>query len=402
MKFSQSTFLSLALLASASCSSDQTTQEKAQEKALAIAQSTMMVDTHIDVPYRLQNHYEDVSQSTEGGDFDYPRAKKGGLDVLFMSIYTPAKLEAEGTSYQVANELINGVEKLATDHPDKFSIVTTVAEAKNAFDKGQVGFAMGMENGSPIDHKLENVKYFYDRGVRYITLAHSLSNHLSDSSYDQNRQWNGLSDFGKEVVQEMNRLGIMVDISHVSDDAFYQVMELTTAPVIASHSSARHFTPTFERNMSDDMIKKLAENDGVIMISFGSVFISQQAVDYSAARRAAVEAYVKENQVEFEEVKAFEEQYKLDNPYPFATLEQVLDHFDHVVGLVGVDHVGLGSDYDGVGDSLPIDLKSVADYPNLVAGFLERGYSEEDIQKILSGNILRVWKAVEEVASNQQ
>jgi membrane dipeptidase len=261
---------------------------------------------------------------------------------------------------------------------------------------------MGMENGSPIEGDLANLKHFYDRGIRYVTPAHSLSNHLSDSSYDVNRQWNGLSEFGKDAIREMNRLGILVDISHVSDDAFWQILEISEVPVFASHSSARHFTPGFERNMSDEMIIALAENGGVIQINFGSSFVTTEARVYMTASMAAGQEYLKQNP-ELTEVYLYREFPKIyaaeHGPLPYASLDDVLDHFDHVVNLVGVDHVGIGSDYDGVGDSLPTGLKDVASFPNLVAGLLKRGYSEEDIRKILGENFLRVWQAAEDYAA---
>jgi membrane dipeptidase len=260
---------------------------------------------------------------------------------------------------------------------------------------------IGMENGSPIEGDLANVQHFFDRGIRYITLAHGLSNHISDSSYDENKQWGGLSEFGAEVVKEMNRVGIMVDISHVSDDAFWDVMDISTAPAIASHSSARHFTPGWERNIDDDMIVRLAENGGVVMINYGSAFLTQAAQDYSNARREALAAYLELHDAEesAETEAAFRTEFvKEHGDYPYATLDETLDHFDHVVKLTSIDHVGIGSDYDGVGDSLPIDLKDVSSYPNLVEGLLQRGYGEEDIKKILGGNLLRVWREVEAVA----
>ncbi len=280
-------------------------------------------------------------------------------------------------------------------------LVHTVADAEKALQSGRIGLAMGMENGSPIDHKLENVQFFADRGIRYITLAHSLSNQLSDSSYDDNKAWGGLSPFGVDVVKEMNRVGIMVDISHVSDAAFWQTLEISKVPVIASHSSARKFTPDFERNMSDEMIVALAKNGGVIQINWGSSFLTATANEYSITLRELMEAYVKDNGYEDggPEAKKFEHDYHQKLPYPYATLAEVVDHFDHVIKIAGVDHVGIGSDYDGVGDSLPVGLKDVSDYPNLVAEFLKRGYSEEDIAKILGGNLIRVWRQVETHAS---
>lgn len=372
-------------------------------KANEIAQSSIIIDTHIDVPYRLHDGWEDVSQATEGGDYDYPRAVAGGLNAPFMSIYTPARLEAEGRSKEVAEELIDLVNRIVHESPDKYAIAGSPADVEAQFAKGLISLPMGMENGSPIEGDLANVQYFFDRGIRYITLAHGLSNHISDSSYDDNKQWGGLSEFGVEVVKEMNRVGIMVDISHVSDGAFWDVMEIASAPAIASHSSARHFTPGWERNIDDDMIVRLAENGGVVMINYGSSFLTQAAQDYSNNMRTAAAAYLERTGAEESEETqaAFRAEYVAEHgTFPYATLEETLDHFDHVVKLTSVDHVGIGSDYDGVGDSLPIGLKDVSSYPALVEGLLRRGYSEGDIKKILGGNLLRVWREVEAAASS--
>lgn len=369
--------------------------------AQQIAESSVIVDTHIDVPYRLKKKPADISKATESGDFDYPRGVAGGLNAAFMSIYTPAELESEGRSKEVADGLIDMVEGFVENAPETFAIARSVADIRAQFEAGLMSMPMGMENGSPIEGKIENLQHFYDRGIRYITLTHSLSNHISDSSYDENRQWQGLSDFGGDVVREMNRLGVMVDVSHVSDEAFWQIVEITATPVIASHSSARHFTPGFERNMSDEMIVALAGNGGVIQVNFGSTFVSQVSRDYGDSRSEARKQYLTEHPSLTEEdiYESFSETYaEAHGPLPFASLDDVLDHIDHVVKLAGVDHVGIGSDFDGVGDSLPTNLKDVSDYPNLVQGLLERGYREEDIRKILGENLLRVWKAVEDYA----
>ena len=377
-------------------------------KARELSQKFAIVDGHVDLPYRLRNYYErvgnrdeNVGGRTEQGEMDFERAREGGLDAPFMSIYTPAGLQGTGENYVVANELIDLVEELVSKWPDKFAIARTVAEVKEIKDKGMVALPMGLENGAPIEGKIENVKHFYDRGIRYITLTHGKNNHICDSSYDDTRKWNGMSEFGREVVQEMNRLGIMVDISHVSDDAFYQVMEMTKVPAIASHSSCRHFTPGFERNMSDDMIKKLAENGGVIMINFGSSFIDE---NYRQARMKAREdynAFKLEHNLEDDDPKLKEMREKAAKEIGYADMTVVADHIDHVVKLVGIDYVGFGSDFDGVGDSLPIGLKDVSQFPNLLAELLKRGYSEEDIEKICSGNVFRVWSEVEKYAAAQ-
>ena len=377
----------------------ETSTYSASEKAIKIAQETIIVDGHIDVPYRVKEKWVDVTKATQDGDFDYPRAVSGGLNAPFMSIYVPASLDNSPESTQLAHELIDSVEAIVARAPDKFAIAKSPSDVKAQFEKGLISLPMGMENGSPIQGDLANLTAFYERGIRYITLAHSQANHISDSSYDLRRKWKGLSPFGKTLVGEMNNIGIMLDISHVSDDAFYQVIELTKVPVIASHSSLRRFTPGFERNMDDEMIKKLGENGGVIMINFGSSFVSKEAGKWRSGLTAARKALVEKEGEDSPKLENFEENYRKEVPYPYSTLDEVLDHIDHVVKLIGVDHVGIGSDYDGVGDSLPIGLKDVASFPNLVQGLLDRGYSRTDIEKILSGNLLRVWQHVEDYAA---
>ena len=366
-----------------------------------LAQRSLIIDTHIDVPYRLFDDWADVTQSTKDGDFDYHRARSGGLNIPFMSIYTPAEAEEEGTSYALANQLIDSVEALVGRAPGKFVIVKTTDDAKQAMENGLIGLAMGMENGSPIDGKLENLAFFHDRGISYITLAHSLSNHISDSSYDEERKWHGLSPFGKEVVAEMNRLGIMVDISHVTDEAFYQVLAISKTPVIASHSSPRHFTPDWERNMSDEMIKALAKNGGVIQINFGSSFVNKEARDWRETMVELRDIYLEANGLDKhdDESEQFEEDYRLEHPYPYATLDDLVANFEHVIGLVGAEHVGIGSDFDGVGDSLPAGMKDVSYYPALIEALLKREYTVDVIQAIMGRNLMRVWSEVEDHAA---
>ncbi|MCI0516818.1 MAG: dipeptidase [Woeseiaceae bacterium] len=390
------------MLAGCGAADKETPAEQNGSRALQIARTAIIVDGHVDVPDRVALEWVDVTQATDGGDYDYPRAVAGGLNAPFMSIYTAAGLEAEGRSRETAEHLIDLVEKIVATAPEKHAIARSPADIEKHFAAGIISLPLGMENGSPIEGDLANLMHFYDRGIRYVTLAHGLSNHIADSSYDTNRQWGGLSEFGVEVVREMNRLGIMVDVSHISDDAVLDVLEVTTAPVIASHSSARHFTPGWERNLSDDLIVRLAANGGIVMINFGSAFISKEAYDYSLARRDAYVKYRESNSLEASDEleDTFNRSYAAEHgAYPYATLDQVLDHFDHVVRLTSVDNVGIGSDYDGVGDSLPIGLKDVSTYPNLIEGLLNRGYTEEDIRKILGGNLLRVWRAVEAVAA---
>ena len=375
--------------------------DKLKARANELAQKFIITDGHIDLPWRLhKNGYEDVSVRTPGGDFDYVRAKQGGLDAPFMSIYVPATYQVTGGAKEMALELMNSVKRITTDHPDKFEMAYSISDVERIFNEGKIALPMGMENGAPIEGDLDNIQFFFDEGIRYITLTHSEDNDICDSSYNLGeRTHKGLSDFGKEVVLEMNRVGIMVDISHVSDDAFYQIMDITQVPAIASHSSARHFTPGFERNMSDDMIKRLAENGGVIQINFGSSFVTQESQDKRKKNSEDVSAFAKENNLESDDprVKEFAKKVAIDNPV-FCDVTDVADHFDHVVKLVGIDHVAFGSDYDGVGDTLPYGLKDASTFPNLIYHLLKRGYSEEDIEKICYKNIWRVWKATEEFA----
>jgi membrane dipeptidase len=273
----------------------------------------------------------------------------------------------------------------------------SVADVRKIFAKGLISLPMGMENGAPIEDNIQNLSYFYERGIRYITLCHSRWNLICDSSYDPDKHWNGLSPFGKEVVEEMNRLGILVDISHVSDSTFYQIIDIAKAPLVATHSSCRHFTPGFERNMSDEMISKLAENGGVIQINFGTYFING---DHQQKMSKAWDNIDRSN-MSSEERTAYIRKYMEENDVPLGHLEEVADHIDHVVNLVGINHVGIGSDFDGV-SNLPQGLSDVSMYPNLIRILLERGYTEDDIQKIWSGNFLRVWKEAEDIAGKLQ
>ena len=341
-----------------------------------IANESLIVDAHIDVPYRLRSqldqtgNFEDISDLTSL-NFDYVKAMEGGLNIPFFSIYLPADTEKSNTSFELANELIDMVESIVDDSPDKFFILKDNVYVGNLPGQNLIGIALGIENGAPLEGKLERVKYFYERGIRYITLTHSKSNHISDSSYDDNKRWSGLSPFGKTLIQEMNDVGMMIDISHVSDEAFFEVLKLSKAPVIASHSSLRHFTPGWERNVSDEMLIELARNGGVLHINFGSSFI----IDKSRSNDAAPTE---------------------DNV--FATVEQVVDHIDRAVEVAGIDHIGIGSDFDGVGDTLPTGLKDVSYFPNLINEMLKRGYSISEIRKVLGGNTIRVWREVDEYA----
>lgn len=371
-----------------------------KQKAQELAQHVIIIDTHIDLPYRLREimvddstRQEDISQRTEGGHFDYVRAKEGGLNAPFMSIYIPSRYQQTGGAKLLADTLINMVEDLARNWPDKFALATSPQDIKLNFADGRMSLLMGMENGAPIEGKLENVKYFYDLGIRYITLAHAKNNHICDSSYDTIPKWNGLSPFGEKVVEEMNRVGIMVDVSHITDSSFYDVMKITKAPVIASHSGCRHFTPDWERNMGDDEIKVLAKNGGVIQITFGSVFLKNEYREKSREIRKEVNNYVDEKGWGRHDEHAMEYIDNYFKTHHLGSVSDVADQIDYVVNMVGIDYVGVGSDFDGV-TFLPEGLSDVSMYPNLIEELLKRGYSEHDIQKICGENTMRVMTEV--------
>lgn len=384
--------------------SQQTPDDPVMAKAKKMAQEILIVDTHIDVPDQLREKWEDISQRLPDGEFDYPRAKEGGLKAPFMSIYTGAEEELKGTANKSAEDMIDMVEKFAKDWPDKFAVATSVSDVTRIVKNGHIALCLGMENGAPIEGQLPNVEHFFKRGIRYITLTHFKDNHISDSSTDTSHTWHGLSPFGRRVVEEMNRLGIMVDVSHISDDAFYEVMRSSKTPAIASHSSCRYFTPGFERNMSDDMIKLLAKNGGVIQIGFGSSFLTEEYRKRETALRSQIQTYLKAHNLTLRDSagRAYAHQYTKDHPLGYADIKDVVAHIDHVIKLVGVDYVGLGSDFDGVGDELPIGLKDVSQYPNLIRELLKAGYSDTDIKKICGENLLRVWSQVEKTAKELQ
>jgi membrane dipeptidase len=400
----------LGLVALWSCTNEpkELTDEELRVKADELAHKYIIVDGHVDLPYRMeqggfmmQRKVLNVSNEASDGNFDYPRAKEGGLDAPFMSIYIPSQYQyIDGYAKKFADSLISMTKQLANTYPDQFAMAYSPSDVEANFKAGKISLPMGMENGAPVEDNIDLVAEYQEKGIRYITLTHGKDNKICDSSYDTTRTHGGLSEYGREVVREMNRVGIMVDISHVSDDTFWQVMEMTDVPAIASHSSARKFTPDFERNMNDEMIKRLGEEDGVIMINFGSSFLDG---DYRARRNEYDEHVINwlaDNELTRDDpkAKAYIDEYTQTND-PWASVTDVADHIDHVVALTGgTDNVGFGSDYDGVGDSLPTGMKDVSTYPNLIYELLKRGYSDEDIAKMCYKNAFRVWQAVEDAA----
>tara|TARA_B100000214_G_scaffold151130_1_gene108147 strand:- start:435 stop:1586 length:1152 start_codon:yes stop_codon:yes gene_type:complete len=369
-------------------------------KSKKLSKKFIIVDGHIDLPYRLKeagylkkDKILDLTKETDG-DFDYVKSKRGGLDAPFMSIYIPAEFQKSGGAKKLADSLINLVVKITNSFPTKFALANNPSDIKDNFSKGLISLPMGIENGAAIEKKLENIDYFFERGIRYITLTHGKDNAICDSSYDSTKTWNGLSPFGRKVISKMNSVGMMIDISHVTDEAFYQVIEISRTPVIASHSSPRKFTPGFERNMSDDMIIKLAESNGLILINFGSSFVNELSNKKFDQIDRKVENWKIKNKInDIKKINKFKNRI-IEEEKPFATIEDVINAIDHVVKLVGIDHVGFGSDFDGLGNTLPYNLKNVSDYPNVILGLLKKNYSEEDIEKICYKNLFRTWNEI--------
>lgn len=375
------------------------TEPPLDERAAELARRHLIADTHIDFPILRHFRPDAAGPMRSTGQFDHPRAVAGGLDVAFMSIFTPASAAEDGTSTDLANSLIDAMEAIVQDAPDRFGIAACAADVDVLRNSGRLALALGMENGSPLGDEAEHLEHFVSRGISYVGLTHSRTNAFSDSSYDTNEPWQGLSPLGVETVRALNERGVMIDLSHLSDNAAWQVLEHTEVPVVATHSSLRHFIPGFHRNISDAMVEAVGAQGGVVHINFGSDFVSETAQNWAAARRTAFEAAFGTTAPDRAARVAFDAEYRETHPYPYATVETVLDHIDRVVTLAGIEHVGLGSDFDGVGDTLPEGLKDVAAFPNLIAGLLRRGYAEDAIAKILGGNLMRVWRAAEDYAA---
>ncbi len=372
-----------------------------KERANRLARETLLIDAHVDTPYELRKRMQDISCRIERGHFDYVRARQGGLDAVFMAVYVPPEYEDRGGARAFADETIDMTEDFARKWPDKFVLARSPEDIRAYFGSGRISILMGIENGSALEGDLGNLRHFYDRGIRYITLVHSENNHICDSSFDNERKWHGLSPFGRELVAEMNRLGMIVDVSHASDEAFYQVMELSEAPVMATHSACRHFTPGLERNMSDEMIRLLAQKGGVIQMNFGSIFVNPRANREFMKLRKEISEHIKAGNLQGEAKNRYVRQRWEEAKFPKTHVCDVAANINFAVKLVGADHVGLGSDFDGV-SALPEGLEDVSGYPNLIYELLRMGFREQDIRRICGGNFLRVWVRVRETAAGLQ
>jgi membrane dipeptidase len=371
------------------------------EKAKKLQSSSIVVDTHDDTTQRLLDPTFDLAARQSDGNIDIPRMREGGLTAIFFSIWIPGKIMGP-EAVQKALKQIDAVRETIRKHPNELVLATTADDVRAAKQQNKIAALMGVEGGHMIGNDLSVLRTFAALGVRYMTLTHMENNEWADSSTAK-PEHNGLTDFGKDVVREMNRLGIIVDISHVSDKTFYDVLATTKAPVFASHSSCRSLCNA-ARNMSDEMISDLAKNGGVIQINYHVGFLSQEFRDYEAAHPDAekeINEEVKKRCGENESCKSvagdqvvrdFMEAGKL----PRVDWNLIVEHIDHAVKIAGPDHVGLGSDFDGA--VMPMGMQDVTHIPQITDALLKKGYTESDIRKILGENTLRVLSEVQRVS----
>jgi membrane dipeptidase len=368
---------------------------------LSIHRRAIIVDMHADTVQRVIDEDIDISQQQKEGHLDSVRAKEGGLDAQFFSIWVEPQLFGGGgaSAMQRADIQIEAIRNLPAKHPEIWQLATTADDVRRASADGRIAALMGLEGGYAIDEQIENVKRYYDMGVRYMSPAWSVSTSWAGSSGDVIGETRGLNDFGKQVVREMNRLGMMVDVSHVSDKTFWDIVNTSNKPVIATHSGCRAIT-NVPRNLTDEMIIALAKTGGVVNVIFYPEHIepgwSEKKKKVDAEIAALVERASSEEQGTIAQKKLARDRVRSEEylkRLPPVSVSRIVDHIDHIVKLVGVDHVGIGSDFDGV-QAVPADMKSVADLPNLTKELLRRGYSESDVDKILGGNMLRVMEEV--------
>jgi membrane dipeptidase len=381
-------------LASCKNSSKEKSEAEFSEMAMKICQNNIILDSHIDWPEWLVYNPEDISGLISKGDFDLERAKKGGLNAALSVVYINSHFEVDSAHF-VFDYLLNKVRYFAKTYPDKFALAVSPGDVRKNFDKKLFSLIPCLENGSPIGNDLRYLKYLKDQGIVYITLCHDKANQISDSNYDPERKWNGLSPEGREIVKEMNRLGLMIDISHSTDSAVFQTIKISNAPIIASHSSCRYFIPGLERNLSDTLIKAIAKKNGIIMINFGSLFLDSVCMinTDSVVYLLNTKGLSYDSKEGMDLIMEYGKTHRL-----FSDSKRLVDHIEHIIKLAGIDYVGLGSDFDGIGPSKPSDIPDVSGYPVIVYELLKRGYSEKDITKILSGNFLRVWNDVIRIA----
>ncbi len=391
----------ILLLSHIPVSSEDAIDEKLMKKALKIHDKAIVIDTHVDTPLNMMRGL-DICVRNEKGELDLPRMKEGGLDAVFLAVFVGNGSDYSNPSKR-AFSMLDEIHRQIESCPDIAELAVSTDDIRRIHKTGRRAMLIGMENGGPVEEDLALLRIYYRLGVRYITLTHNENNPICDSSTDE-PEWGGLSPFGIEMVAEMNRIGMMIDLSHASDETFLDVIEHSKSPVIASHSGCRALCD-IPRDVPDDLLRALAGNGGVIQIVFYSGFLSDEFAKESAAAREKLRP-------EFEKIRKEtagnrEEYWKRARPLWMASMPEspeidvLIDHIDHVVEVAGIDHVGLGSDYDGAGN-WPKGLEDATGYPLVTYHLLKRGYSEKDIKKILGGNLLRVFGEVEVTADRQE
>ena len=369
---------------------------------LTIHNAAIAIDMHVDTVQRMLDEDVDLMTQLSDGHFDTIRARNGGLDAQFFSIWVEPQLFGGGGAAAVkrADDQIAAIRELTQQHPDAWAFATSAADVRRISADRKIAALLGLEGGYAIDERLENVERYYNMGVRYMSPAWSISTSWAGSSGDEVGATRGLNDFGKSVVREMNRLGMMVDVSHVSDKTFWDIVEISTKPVVATHSACRAIA-NVRRNLTDDMIRALAKTGGVVNVIFYPEHLEpgwsekKRQVDAEIAPMVQQASAAEPGDAVHKKIardRVRQEEYA--RRLPAVPLTRIVDHIDHIVKLVGVDHVGIGSDFDGV-QATTADLSTVAELPNLTRELVRRGYSEQDIQKILGGNMLRVMEAQE-------
>src|SRR5687768_4748115 len=374
--------------------------EKLWKKALEIQRKSVIVDTHNDVLSFMTDDNYDIGVSSVGKyHTDLARMKEGGVTAEFFSVYIDRSYARDGGSARRALDMIDYVYRAVEKYPNDFTLSYSTDDIRRAKKQKKIAALMGIEGGHAIEDSLMALRDFYRLGVRYMTLTHNNTNNWADACCDAAKH-NGLSDFGKEVVREMNRIGMLVDVSHVSDKTMSDVLDISTAPVIASHSSARALGDR-PRNIPDDLLRRFAKNGGVVMINFFPAFIDKNVIEATKARADRLKPQLDElaKQYKDDPKRLEEERDKLfaANPLPPTPLSVLIDHFDHIAKVAGVDHVGIGSDFDGV-SSLPVGMEDISKLPSITFELLKRGYSERDVRKILGGNFMRAFAQAERVA----
>src|SRR5215216_2024187 len=378
----------------------QTRDERLWQRALQIHRRAIVIDTHNDVTTPMTNDDFDLS-GTPPAPYrtSIERMKKGGLTAEFFSLYVKPWYVEHGGSARRTLDMIDSVYRAVERHPNDLMIATAVADMRRAKRTGKIAALMGIEGGHAIENSLAALREFYRLGVRYMTLTHNNTNEWADACCDAPRH-NGLSEFGREVVREMNRLGMFVDVSHVSDKTMADVLDVTKAPVIASHSTARVFSD-HKRNVPDELLRRIAQNGGVVMVNFYPVFLDEKVRAAGLERDERLKAQRDALRAQFKDdpKRLDEELKKLNdaNPIPNTTLSMLVDHIEHIAKVAGIDHVGLGSDFDGV-PNLPEGVRDVAGLPNITYELLRRGHSDADVLKMLGGNFMRVFAEAERVA----